>query len=175
MAQNVLTVNAQGRVVIPSELRRELGITPGSTLVVYVERGRLVFEDRAHLLARIQDEVAAHVPAGVSLAAELHADRRREAVLEAVEGSPGDRARQQLAERQEASREQEAELEAGPDTPGGAVETVTVVGRDPVERGPVERGPVVETVTVVRDSMIDPLMHLQVPGRAGWHAGADRR
>lgn len=84
MAAAVLTVNHQGRVLIPAELRRSLGIGPGSALVAYVEDGRLVLEDRGRLLARIQDEVTSHVPAGTSLVDALLDERRREAIREAA-------------------------------------------------------------------------------------------
>ena len=53
--------------------------------MAYVEDGRLVLEDRGHLLARIQDEVArgaAAVGAVGSAADELIAERRAEAERE---------------------------------------------------------------------------------------------
>jgi AbrB family looped-hinge helix DNA binding protein len=80
-----LSVNEQGRVTIPAQLRRELGITPGSRLVASVEDGRLVLEDRRHLLSRIQDEIArSSAAAGISGSAadELIAERRAEAERE---------------------------------------------------------------------------------------------
>jgi len=85
-----LSVSADGRVTIPAQLRREAGIQPGSALVCYVENGRVVFEDRGHLLARVQDEVlAAEAAAGHTGSAveELIAERRAEAAREADEDS----------------------------------------------------------------------------------------
>lgn len=38
----VVTVNAQGRLTIPAEIRRELGIEGESTLILEVAEGRLV-------------------------------------------------------------------------------------------------------------------------------------
>jgi bifunctional DNA-binding transcriptional regulator/antitoxin component of YhaV-PrlF toxin-antitoxin module len=72
-------------VTIPAQMRAELGLTPGSKVVAYIEDGRLVFEDRAHLLARIQDQVlqAAAAQGHIGRAVdELLADRRAEAVRE---------------------------------------------------------------------------------------------
>lgn len=78
MTQLTVTVNSQGRVVVPAELRRELGITSGMPLVAYVEDGRLILEERAHMLKRLQDEFRAHT-AGKSVVDELLAERRAEA------------------------------------------------------------------------------------------------
>jgi AbrB family looped-hinge helix DNA binding protein len=85
VAQSDVSVNDQGRVTIPAQLRRELGFEPGVRLVAYAEDGRLVLEDRRHLLARIQEEVArGAVAAGMegSAAEELIAERRAEAERE---------------------------------------------------------------------------------------------
>ncbi len=75
-------VNQQGRVTIPARLRAELGMGPGAKVVAYAENGRLVLEDRAHLLARLQEQVAlAAAEAGRTGSAvdELLAERRAEA------------------------------------------------------------------------------------------------
>lgn len=72
-------------MTIPAQLRAELGLVPGSKVVAYIEDGRLILEDRAHLLARIQDQVmqvaAAQGHTG-SAVDELLADRRAEAARE---------------------------------------------------------------------------------------------
>jgi AbrB family looped-hinge helix DNA binding protein len=50
-----VAVGERGRVVIPAELRRILGIGRGSTLVARVEGGRrLVLEDRKSLVAEMR-------------------------------------------------------------------------------------------------------------------------
>lgn len=54
-----LVATENGRVVIPVQVRRAAGIEPGQRLVVYVEDGRVVIEDRGHLLTRVQDEAIA--------------------------------------------------------------------------------------------------------------------
>jgi AbrB family looped-hinge helix DNA binding protein len=78
-----LSATPDGRVTIPAQVRRAAGIEPGQTLVVYVENGRVVIEERAHLLTRIQDEAiraaAGHTGSAVD---ELIADRRAEAARE---------------------------------------------------------------------------------------------
>lgn len=71
-----------GRVLVPAELRRALGVKPGEPLVARVIDRQLVIERGDDALRRIQGRVA-HVPAGVSLADELIEDRHREAANEA--------------------------------------------------------------------------------------------
>jgi AbrB family looped-hinge helix DNA binding protein len=77
LAAAKVPVGPQGRLVIPSELRRQLGIGPGDVLVAFVEDGRLVLEKRESVLQRLRQRFA-HIPAGVSLADELIAQRRNE-------------------------------------------------------------------------------------------------
>jgi AbrB family looped-hinge helix DNA binding protein len=80
-----LSATPDGRLTIPVQVRRAAGIEPGQTLVVYVEDGRVVIEERAHLLARIQDEaIKAAAAAGHTSGAveELLTDRRAEATRE---------------------------------------------------------------------------------------------
>ncbi len=83
-----LVATENGRVVIPIQVRRAAGIEPGQRLVVYVEGGRVVIEERGHLLARVQDEAIAAAEAaglGGSVVDELIADRRAEVAREASE------------------------------------------------------------------------------------------
>lgn len=88
VARAELAATQDGRVTIPVQVRRAAGIEPGHTLVVYVEHGRVVIEERSHLLARIQEEVrAADEAAGHTGSAvdELIAERRADAAREAAE------------------------------------------------------------------------------------------
>lgn len=86
---HVLRVGPQGRVVIPAELRRELGIEPGETLMAHVESGRLVLERRGEILNRLRSELRAATQPGTSAVDELLAERRREARREAAEHDLG--------------------------------------------------------------------------------------
>ncbi|MPZ85692.1 MAG: AbrB/MazE/SpoVT family DNA-binding domain-containing protein [Actinophytocola sp.] len=86
-----LSATPDGRLTIPVQVRRAAGITPGQTLVVYVDDGRVVLEERGHLLARLQDEaIAAAAAAGHAGGAvdELLADRRAEATRDRVDEEP---------------------------------------------------------------------------------------
>ena len=76
-------------MTIPAPLRQQLGLVPGSRAVAYIDDGRLVIEDRRHLLARLQDDVARHAEsAGTGIGGvvdELLAERRAEAAAESAE------------------------------------------------------------------------------------------
>jgi len=71
----------QGRIVVPAELRRELGVEPEDVLVGWIDDdGRLVLQRRED----IERELWAMMEGiETSLADELIAERRREAAREA--------------------------------------------------------------------------------------------
>jgi AbrB family looped-hinge helix DNA binding protein len=71
-------MGAQGRVVIPRPLRRELDLEPGDELVAHRDGQRLVLAKREELLREIQAEFAG-ARRQRSLVDELIAQRRREA------------------------------------------------------------------------------------------------
>jgi len=71
-----LTVDAQGRVLLPSPLRRALGLGPGSRLVALVEEGRLVLEPWERVEEELWRELA---DLEGSLSEELIRERRLEA------------------------------------------------------------------------------------------------
>ena len=79
-----VTMGPQGRIVVPVEVRRALGLEQGDRLVVRVEDGRLVLETPAAILARIQQEFAEAVPPGTSMVDDLIEERRAEAQREAA-------------------------------------------------------------------------------------------
>lgn len=80
-ASNDIQLGAQGRVVIPARLRRQLKLEPGDHLVARREGGCIVLEPRAAIAARLLARFAS-VPADVSLVDEVLAERRAEAKRE---------------------------------------------------------------------------------------------
>jgi len=62
-------------MVIPAEVRKELGIEVGTELIATIENDRLVLETRAAILARLQSQFS-QVPE--SMANELLAERKSE-------------------------------------------------------------------------------------------------
>ena len=75
-------LDAAGRLLIPAELRKALGVQPGEYLIMSVEDGDLRAWTFAQGVRRAREVVAKHVPPDVSLVDELIAERRGEAALE---------------------------------------------------------------------------------------------
>lgn len=72
-----------GQVTIPQIFTKALGIQEGDNVTLRLEGDELRLYSRATAIKRMQKLVARHVPAGVKLADELIAERRREARREA--------------------------------------------------------------------------------------------
>ncbi|MBQ6641123.1 MAG: AbrB/MazE/SpoVT family DNA-binding domain-containing protein [Saccharopolyspora sp.] len=85
MTSAAVKMNPQGRVSIPAPFRHELGLTPDTDLVSYVEDGRVVFEEREHLMRRIQQTALNSRATAGSPVDELLADRRAAAARETAE------------------------------------------------------------------------------------------
>ena len=72
-----------GRILIPAPIRRKLGLTEGSSIIVKVnENGRLDAESRLQALVRVRTKLRKYIPEGKLLSEELLADRRAEAKRE---------------------------------------------------------------------------------------------
>ena len=82
MKSSHVKMAGNGRVVIPVEVRNELGLEAGATLVVEVEDGAIKLIPFSEVLRRIRAEVRRYIPPGQDLAAELIEERRREAEFE---------------------------------------------------------------------------------------------
>jgi AbrB family looped-hinge helix DNA binding protein len=71
-----------GRVVIPAQFRKTLGILEGDTLMMTLDDGMIRILTPQKAIQRVQEMVRRYVPEGVSLADELIAERRAEAARE---------------------------------------------------------------------------------------------
>ncbi|NKB16898.1 MAG: AbrB/MazE/SpoVT family DNA-binding domain-containing protein [Pseudanabaena sp. CRU_2_10] len=78
MTQIITKVNAQGRIVIPIELRQQLGLVAGSKLIARLEGNRLVLEKPDDVFQRLRSTFNS----SESLVEELIAERRVEAANE---------------------------------------------------------------------------------------------
>jgi len=78
-------INANGRIVIPAALRRQMGINPGDSVLMEVEDGVLRLESHRSRIQRIQGEIARCCKPGPLASEELIAERREEARREEVE------------------------------------------------------------------------------------------
>lgn len=78
-------INANGRIVIPSKLRQEMGVKPGDGVVMTVENGVLRMESYFSVIQRIQEEFRPFRKPGALASEELIAERREEARRELEE------------------------------------------------------------------------------------------
>ncbi len=82
MERNTTKVDSAGRIVLPAEARKAMGLKPGSEVIVRFEDGEVRVTTREEALRKVQEMVRRHVPEGVSLVDELIAERRAEAKRE---------------------------------------------------------------------------------------------
>jgi len=68
-----------GRLQIPADVRKELGLADGDKVRLEIVDGELRVRSLGAVIKAIQAEVRRYVPEGVSLADELIAERRAEA------------------------------------------------------------------------------------------------
>jgi AbrB family looped-hinge helix DNA binding protein len=81
MPQHV-AMGSNGRLVIPANVRSELGMQNGGNFLVSIENGQIRLEPIQAAVARAQAIVRRYLPEDVSLVDELTEDRRREAAGE---------------------------------------------------------------------------------------------
>ena len=82
MARSVVSMDRQGRLVVPASLRRQLDISPGEPLLAWIEDGRLVLASRQQAIESVR-ALFAEVAPERSLTGELLAERQSEAAREA--------------------------------------------------------------------------------------------
>jgi AbrB family looped-hinge helix DNA binding protein len=83
MSSSISTkISEGGRVVIPAEIRRELGLEIGDAVTLSVIDNEIRIISRTEALRRAQELVRKRIPRGRSLVAELHEERRREVANE---------------------------------------------------------------------------------------------
>ncbi len=82
MTQVRTRLDQGGRVVIPAEYRRALGLRPGEEVILRLEDGEIRLLSLAQAVREAQAIVRQHVPEGRSLSDELIAERRAEAARE---------------------------------------------------------------------------------------------
>lgn len=76
-------LNDEGRLVIPAELRKALGLRPGQEVLLRKTNAGIELTTYDMAVRQFQDRVANSVPPGVSLADEQIAARRAEASRDA--------------------------------------------------------------------------------------------
>ena len=71
-----------GRLQVPADLRRQLGLADGDPVIMRVVEGELHVRPLRDAVANVQARLRRYVSDGPSLSEELIADRRRDAELE---------------------------------------------------------------------------------------------
>ena len=71
-----------GRVIVPAEYRRELGVEPGDEIILHLDEEGLRLYTLAQAVARAQALVRRYVPEERSLSEELVSERRGESARE---------------------------------------------------------------------------------------------
>lgn len=74
-----MRIGEKGRIVIPAAMREALGMAGGDMLDLVVVDGELRIATMRERLRRAQERARKYIPAGVSLADELSAERREAA------------------------------------------------------------------------------------------------
>lgn len=82
MQQSSTKVDRHGRVVIPAEYRRALGLREGDEVMLQLDDGALRILTRSEAIRRAQGLVTKHTKGERSLVDELSAERRAEAARE---------------------------------------------------------------------------------------------
>ncbi|MBF0332537.1 MAG: AbrB/MazE/SpoVT family DNA-binding domain-containing protein [Alphaproteobacteria bacterium] len=83
MNEHHVTMAANGRIVVPSQIRSNLGMEKGGGFVMTVDQsGTIHLEPLRNVIARVQEEVRGYIPDNVDLVEDLSAQRRKEAADE---------------------------------------------------------------------------------------------
>ncbi len=78
-------MNDNGRIVIPANIRKSMGLRPGDVVVMSLEDGVLRIESHLSRIRRIQEEFKKFATPGTLASDELIAERREEARREMEE------------------------------------------------------------------------------------------
>jgi AbrB family looped-hinge helix DNA binding protein len=79
METHTTRLEKSGRILIPAAVRRQLGLSAGSQVLVKVEAsGALQVTSRSQALTKVREEIRKYIPVGQDLAEELIRDRRAE-------------------------------------------------------------------------------------------------
>ncbi len=82
MAELRTRIGRGGRIVIPAQYRRAMGVAPGDEVILVLEAEGIRIVTRQQAMKQAQAMVRRYVPQGRSLSEELIQERRREAAHE---------------------------------------------------------------------------------------------
>ncbi len=82
MAQVRTRIGKGGRLVVPAEYRKALGLTPGDEVILIMQEGKLRVLTVRKAIQEAQALVRQYIPEGRMLSDEITEERRREAAVE---------------------------------------------------------------------------------------------
>jgi AbrB family looped-hinge helix DNA binding protein len=82
MDSHTVKLSKEGRVLIPANIRADLGLREGMSLSLSVENGEIRLYDKAHALHKAQLIASKYKPLGTSAVDELLQSRRQAAADE---------------------------------------------------------------------------------------------
>jgi AbrB family looped-hinge helix DNA binding protein len=85
LIETTARINENGRLVIPAEIRRQMGLNPGDTLYLTAVGDTLKIESHRSRIRRVQESLRHLIPPDRLLSDELIAERREEAKREMEE------------------------------------------------------------------------------------------
>ena len=90
-------IGSGGRLVIPAEIRQQLGLEEGTSVVMRVEDGELRIMSFHEAIRRVQERARKYIIPGRSIVDELIAERRAEVAKEEAEAREAEALREQRA------------------------------------------------------------------------------
>jgi AbrB family looped-hinge helix DNA binding protein len=79
MEDVTVKVGEGGRVVIPADCRKAMGIEIGDEIVLHMEQGKIVLFTRKQAIQYVQEQLAKYTTNGRQLVDEIITERRNEA------------------------------------------------------------------------------------------------
>lgn len=79
MNTETVTMNAQGRIVIPKKFRDELGLKAGENITLVLDENGLRLQTFKVLLERMRAQLKKNRPEGISMVDEFITERRENA------------------------------------------------------------------------------------------------
>jgi AbrB family looped-hinge helix DNA binding protein len=79
MDRTPVRIGEGGRIVIPSEFRKALGIDIGDELILHMENGKIILMTRKQAIEYVQEQMSKYSTGGRVLSEELIAERKEEA------------------------------------------------------------------------------------------------
>ena len=79
MSTIVVKIRQGGRIVLPAQIRKALGVTTGDDLILALSDGEVRMFTRREAIRRAQDLVRSYFPEGRMLSEELIRERKIEA------------------------------------------------------------------------------------------------